>query len=74
MGKLQGYLALNQLVSLPAEQQHLRNALNNLAQHWQPLLDLGVPASALQAEVTQLQALPTEDIDAALVGPLAEPW
>ncbi|WP_124431206.1 MMPL family transporter [Pseudomonas orientalis] len=74
MDKLQGYLALNQLVNLPAEQQQLRDALNTLAQHWQPLLDLGVPADALRAEVAQLQALPTEDIDAALKGPLAEPW
>ncbi|AYF51820.1 hypothetical protein DXV65_02125 [Pseudomonas fluorescens] len=74
MDKLQGYLALNQLVNLPAEQQQLRDALNRLPQHWQPLLDLGVPATALQAEVAQLQALPTEDIDATLVGPLAEPW
>lgn len=74
MDKLQGYLALNQLVSLPDEQQQLREALNNLAPHWQPLLDLGVPLSALQAEVAQLQALPTADIDAALQGPLAEPW
>ena len=74
MDKLQGYLALNQLVSAPAEQQQLREALKQLPHYWQPLLDLGVPASALQAELTQLQALPTEDIDAALVGPLAEPW
>ena len=74
MDKLQGYLALNQLVNLPDEQQQLREALNNLAPHWQPLLDLGVPLSALQAEVAQLQALPTADIDAALQGPLAEPW
>ena len=74
MDKLQGYLALNQLVSLPAEQQRLRDALNQLPQHWQPLLDLGVPASALHAEIAQLQGLPIEDIDAALVGPLAEPW
>ncbi|ROM55750.1 MMPL family transporter [Pseudomonas rhodesiae] len=74
MDKLQGYLALNQLVSNPAEQQQVRDALNRLPQHWQPLLDLGVPASALHAEIAQLQALPTEDIDAALAGPLAEPW
>jgi len=74
MDKLQGYLALNQLVNLPAEQQQLREALNALPAHWQPLLDLGVPVGALQAEVAQLQALPTQDIDAALLGPLAEPW
>ena len=72
--KLQGYLSLNQLVSPPAEQQKVREALARLPAFWQPLLDLGVPASALQAEVAQLQALPTEDIDAALAGPLAEPW
>ncbi len=74
MDKLQGYLALNQLVNLPAEQQQLRDALNKLEQHWQPLLDIGIPVDALQAEVAQLQALPTEDIDSALKGPLAEPW
>lgn len=74
MDKLQGYLALTQLVNLPAEQQQLRDALNKLEQHWQPLLDIGIPVDALQAEVAQLQALPTEDIDAALKGPLAEPW
>ncbi|MFO2463178.1 hypothetical protein OOJ96_06455 [Pseudomonas sp. 15FMM2] len=74
MDKLQGYLALTQLVSPPAEQQQVRQALNKLPPLWQPLLDLGVPASALHTELAQLQALPTEDIDAALVGPLAEPW
>lgn len=74
LDKLQGYLALNQLVSPPSEQQRVREALNKLPQFWQPLLDLGVPASALQAELTQLRALPIQDIDAALIGPLAEPW
>lgn len=74
MDKLQGYLALNQLVSPPSQQQQVREALSQLPALWQPLLDLGIPASALQAELAQLQALPTEDIDAALNGPLAEPW
>ncbi|EXF95079.1 membrane protein [Pseudomonas fluorescens HK44] len=74
LDKLKGYLALSQLVSLPSEQQQAREALNKLPAFWQPLLDLGIPATALQAELTQLQALPVEDIDAALVGPLAEPW
>ncbi|SDV06732.1 MMPL family transporter [Pseudomonas mucidolens] len=74
MDKLQGYLALTQLVSPASTQQQLRQALNSPPPLWQPLLDLGVPASALQAEVAQLQALPTQDIDAALRGPLAEPW
>jgi predicted exporter len=72
--KLQGYLSLNQLVSQPTEQRKVREALNKLPPFWQPLLDVGVPAEALQAELTKLQALPTEDIDAALVGPLAEPY
>ncbi len=72
--KLQGYLSLNQLVSQPSEQRKVREALNKLPQFWQPLLDLGVPAAALQAELATLQALPTEDIDAALAGPLAEPY
>jgi predicted exporter len=72
--KLQGYLSLNQLVSQPSEQLKVREALKKLAQFWQPLLALGVPAEALQAEVTKLQALPSQDIDAALAGPLAEPY
>ncbi|MFW0756622.1 MMPL family transporter [Pseudomonas sp. H11T01] len=72
--KLQGYLSLNQLVSPPSEQQRVREALSKLPPFWQPLLDLGVPASALHTELTQLQALPIQDIDAALSGPLAEPW
>ncbi|WP_053148491.1 MMPL family transporter [Pseudomonas sp. P97.38] len=72
--KLQGYLSLNQLVSPPAEQQRVREALARLPAFWQPLLDLGVPVAALQAELAQLQALPVQDIDAALTGPLAEPY
>ncbi|TWC16505.1 MULTISPECIES: MMPL family transporter [unclassified Pseudomonas] len=74
LDKLQGYLSLNQLVSPPAEQQKVREALARLPAFWQPLLDLGVPVAALQAELAQLQALPVEDIDAALSGPLAEPY
>jgi predicted exporter len=72
--KLQGYLSLNQLVSPPNEQQQVREALSKLPSFWQPLLDIGVPAEALQAELAKLQALPTVDIDAALSGPLAEPY
>jgi predicted exporter len=72
--KLQGYLSLNQLVSTPNAQQQVREALSRLPASWQPLLDIGVPAEALQAELTKLQALPAVDIDAALSGPLAEPY
>lgn len=72
--KLQGYLSLNQLVSPPNQQQQVREALSKLPSFWQPLLDIGVPAEALQAELTKLQALPAVDIDTALTGPLAEPY
>ncbi|MCB1655375.1 MAG: hypothetical protein KDI41_16195, partial [Pseudomonadales bacterium] len=71
MGKLQGYLALNQLVNQPGAQQQLRAALDQLPHHWQPLLELGVSEAALQNELAQLQALPEQQIDDALSGPLA---
>ena len=74
LDKLQGFLALDQLVSPPSQQEQVRQALNKLPQFWQPLLDLGVPVTALQNELQQLQTLPFEDIDAALVGPLGEPY
>ena len=74
LDKLQGYLALDQLVSAPSQQQQVRESLNKLPSFWQPLLDLGVPAAALQNELQQLQTLPAEDIDAALAGPLGEPY
>jgi predicted exporter len=74
MDKLQGYLSLNQIVASPAEQQATRQALKRLPELWQPLLELGVPADALQAELNKLQALPIADIDSILAGPLGEPW
>ncbi|MBA4271913.1 MAG: hypothetical protein C0438_02245 [Pseudomonas sp.] len=74
LDKLQGFLALDQLVSPPSQQEQVRQALNKLPQFWQPLLDLGVPVTALQNELQQLQTLSFEDIDAALVGPLGEPY
>ncbi|WP_460140431.1 MMPL family transporter [Pseudomonas sp. S2_E01] len=74
LDKLNGYLALNQLVSPPSEQQRVREALNKLPQFWQPLLAVGVPLDALKSELAKLQTLPTEDIDSALTGPLAEPY
>ncbi|MHA3736219.1 MMPL family transporter [Pseudomonas sp. Eth.TT006] len=74
LNKLQGYLALDQLLSPPSQQQQVREALSKLPQFWQPLLDLGVPLAALQSELQQLQQLPAEDIDAALAGPLGEPY
>jgi len=74
LDKLQGYLALDQLLSPPSQQQQVREALSKLPQYWQPLLELGVPLAALQTELQQLQNLPAEDIDAALAGPLGEPY
>ncbi|MDT6920520.1 MMPL family transporter [Pseudomonas atacamensis] len=74
LDKLQGYLALDQLVSAPSQQQQVRESLNKLPSFWQPLLDLGVPVTALQNELQQLQTLPAKDIDAALAGPLGEPY
>ncbi|QAX82926.1 hypothetical protein C2E19_03290 [Pseudomonas sp. DTU12.3] len=74
LDKLQGYLALDQLVSPPSQQEQVRAALNKLPQYWQPLLDLGVPLAALQTELQQLQTVPAEDIDTALAGPLGEPY
>ncbi|MDB5980288.1 MAG: rane protein exporter [Pseudomonas sp.] len=74
LDKLQGYLALNQLLSPPTEQRRVRDALARLPLYWQPLIDLGVPESALQSELARLQMLPDQDIDMALAGPLGEPW
>ena len=72
--ELKGYLSLNQLVASAAEQNALRDALGQLERQWQPLAEVGVPITALQAELTQLQALPQQDIAAVLAGPLGEPW
>ncbi|MFJ2713378.1 MMPL family transporter [Pseudomonas sp. NPDC087346] len=74
LDKLQGYLTLDQLVSAPSQQQQVRESLSKLPEFWQPLLDLGVPLAALQNELHQLQTLPAESIDDALVGPLGEPY
>ncbi|MFB4392670.1 MULTISPECIES: MMPL family transporter [unclassified Pseudomonas] len=74
LGKLKGYLSLAQLLASPAEQASMRQALLALPEHWQPLLALGVPQAALEAEVEQLRQLPTLGIDEALAGPLAEAW
>lgn len=73
-GHLKGYMALDQLLASPAEQEKTRAALARLPEHWQPLLAGGVPQRALDAELAQLQALPTLDIDQILAGPLGEAW
>ncbi|WP_082450801.1 MULTISPECIES: MMPL family transporter [unclassified Pseudomonas] len=73
-GQLKGYLALNQLLATAQQQQQAREALRQLPQHWQALLDLGIPQAALQAELDQLEKLPQQSLDQALEGPLGEPW
>ena len=73
-GQLRGYRALSQLVAPPAELQSLRGALQRLPQHWQPLLQLGLAESALQAELAELLDTPQPTLEQALAGPLGEPW
>lgn len=73
-GNLQGYRALSQLVAPEAEQQALRDALARLPQHWQALLDLGIPAEVLENEVNRLRSQAPQTLDAALAGPLGEAW
>ncbi len=73
-GQLQGYLALNQFLATAQQQQQAREALRQLPQHWQALVDLGIPQAALQAELEQLEKLPPQSLDQALKGPLGEPW
>ncbi|MGV8916927.1 MAG: MMPL family transporter [Pseudomonas sp.] len=74
LDKLQGYMALSQLLSPPSEQLRLHDALSHLPLFWRPLTDVGVPEDALHTELVHLQMLPIQDIDAALAGPLGEPW
>jgi predicted exporter len=73
-GSLGGYQSLSQLLAPAAEQQRLRQALARLPAVSQPLYALGVSPQALQAEIEQLQALPEQDLEQALAGPLGELW
>ncbi|MCU9947149.1 MMPL family transporter [Pseudomonas sp. PDM13] len=73
-GNLQGYRALSQLVAPEAELQALRDALARLPQHWQALLDLGIPTEVLENELNRLRSQPPQTLDAALAGPLGEAW
>lgn len=72
--RLQGYLALSQLVAPEHEQVRTRQALQGLPAHWQPLAAAGVPLPALAHELEALQAMPVMTIDQALAGPLGEPY
>lgn len=73
-GKLKGYMALSQLIASPAQQRQAREAVGGLRDHWQPLLALGVPEQALEAELKGLQSLAQQTIDQVLAGPLGEAW
>ena len=72
--QLRSYLSLNQLVAPTEQLQATRTALRMLPAHWQPLLALGIPAEALQAELQQLLEQPQTNLEQALASPLAEPW
>lgn len=75
--QLRNYSALSQWVNPAAEQQALNATLASLAQRprdWAPLRALGVPDDAVRAELLRRQDRPLVTIDAALRGPLAEPW
>ena len=72
--RLGGYLALSQLVAPASAQNQLRAALPRVLSISQPLEALGVAPAQLQAEIERLQAEPAVTIEAALAGPLGEPW
>lgn len=73
-GQLQGYRALSQLVAPRVEQERLKAALQELPQYWQPLLALGIPASALERELDRLLAESPASLEQALAGALGEAW
>lgn len=74
LGKLKGFMSLDQIIASPAEQAQARHALAALPAHWQPLLALGVPEAALAAEIERLRQLPEQSIEQVLAGPLGEAW
>jgi len=76
-GELGAYNALSQLLAPPSEQRAVQAALANWASQpdrLQPLLDLGIPLSSLQAELAQIQQLPPIAIESALQERTAERW
>lgn len=75
--RLQGYDALSQAAAPRADQQRLQAQLRSQAEHpaaWRPLVALGVPESAIGAELRALAALPPLGLDQVLASPLAERW
>lgn len=76
-GQLRNYRAISQWINPPSEQQALKATLATLSQQpqaWAPLRALGVPDSALRAELKRRQAQPVLTIEQSLRGTLAEPW
>jgi predicted exporter len=73
-GQLRDYRALSQLVAPDSQLQPLRSALQNLPAHWQPLLDLGIPADALNNELLALNRVDQASLEQALASPLGEAW
>jgi len=73
-GQLRDYRALSQLVAPDSQLQELRAALRELPQHWQPLLDLGIPPAALHSELLELQQNNQASLEQALASPLGEAW
>ncbi|CAN7421252.1 hypothetical protein LJR071_002606 [Pseudomonas sp. LjRoot71] len=73
-GQLSDYRALSQLVAPDSQLHALQTALGELPQHWQPLLDLGIPAAALQGELLALQQPSSASLEHALASPLGEAW
>jgi len=73
-GQLRSYRALSQLVAPADSLQPLRQALQGLPQHWQPLLAAGIPEAALHAELAQLLNSAQPRLEQALAGPLGEAW
>ncbi len=76
-GQLRNYRAISQWINPASEQQALKATLATLLQQpqaWAPLRALGVPDSALQAELKRRQAQPVLTIEQSLRGTLAEPW
>lgn len=76
-GQLRNYRAVSQWVNPASEQQALKATLAALSQQpqaWAPLRALGVPDSALQAELKRRQDQPVLTIEQSLRGTLAEPW
>ena len=72
--QLRDYRALSQLVAPDSQLQELRSALSELPQHWQPLLDLGIPPAALHNELLTLQQNNQASLEQALASPLGEAW